>query len=74
VDTLVKMLTMVAQTVGPEAMQFGMKVEDVPEYIAEKMGVSQSLIRNSQERAQLQQAAAQAMKAQAMQDQQQQKG
>ena len=49
---------------GPEAMHLGIKTEDVPSIIGDKLNVSRGLIRGKDEREKMMQAAAQALAAQ----------
>lgn len=44
-----------SQSVGEQAYMGGVKVEDIPEYMGEQLGVDAKLMRSKQERAQLQQ-------------------
>lgn len=44
----------ISKAMGQEAMMLGIKVEDVPAWIAEKLGVDQKLIRNKTEKQALQ--------------------
>ena len=46
---------------GPEILNLGTKVEDVPQFVATKLGIEQALIRDEGERMELQQAAQQQM-------------
>lgn len=60
----------VVQSLGMEAFMLGAKVEDIPEYLSEKMGVDSDLVRSPTERTQLQQMVVQ-MLAQAQMQQMQ---
>ena len=55
---------------GPEAFALGAKVEDAVSWIGQKLGIEQKLLRNEQERIEVQQQAAEAMKQQAATQQQ----
>jgi hypothetical protein len=55
VEAFVQWSTIQLQTVGKEAFLLGAKVEDVGEYLADKMGVSQKLVRPAPERMKIQQ-------------------
>ena len=50
-ETIVQWLNMCLSTVGPAATQAGVRVEDVPEVLAEKMGAPDRLVRAEDERA-----------------------
>lgn len=56
-------LTTIGQ-LGPEVAMMGAKMEDIPAWVGRKLGIEQKLMRDEQERAQMQQQAAQAMQAQ----------
>lgn len=49
---------------GPEVAMLGAKMEDIPAWIGKKLGIEQKLMRNEQERAQMQEQAAQMAAAQ----------
>ena len=49
----------IASAVGPEMMAMGIKIEDYPSYVAEKLGVDPSLRRSDVEQKQLQEMVAQ---------------
>lgn len=53
-----------AQALGPEVIMQGLKVEDIPGWVARKSGVDESLIRTDDERKKLVAQAAQAMQQQ----------
>jgi len=63
VDRVVRWLEIMLGTVGQEVLMMGASVEDIPEYLAEKLGVPVELIRNKADREMMQQAAAQQMQA-----------
>lgn len=48
-------------TIGPEAMQLGVKIENIPEYLGKKLGVDSVLLRSDAERADLMQKAQEAV-------------
>jgi hypothetical protein len=49
---------------GPEAFMLGTKVEDAVAWIGQKLGIDQKLLRNEQERVEMQKQAAEAMQQQ----------
>lgn len=53
VDNVVKWLTIV-KSMGDEAFFLGVKIEDVPNYLGEKMGVDANLMRSKDERSTMQ--------------------
>ena len=55
---------------GPEMMMLGLKLDDIPSWIGQKLGIEQKLLRPEVERKQMQQQAAQAAQQQAMAQQQ----
>ena len=65
VQNVVRWMEIQLGTVGEKVMMLGSKVEEVPEYLADKLGVPSELRRNKSERAQLQQQLGAAMAAQA---------
>lgn len=69
IEKVVRWLEILGGTVGPEVMMQGAKVENLPEYLGEKLGIPQELMRTIGERAEIQQAAGAAMAAQAGEEQ-----
>lgn len=61
----------IVQGLGQEAFLLGAKVEDIPEYLSQKMGVDSDLVRSPAEREQLQQMVVQSLAAMQMAQQQQ---
>ena len=57
-----------AGALGPEVFALGTKLEDMPGYIGQKLGIDQKLLRSEEERQELQQKAAEAMEEQAQQE------
>lgn len=53
VQSVIQWLQM-AQAAGPEAMLLGVKIEDLPAWLAEKMGVDPALVRDKEERSTMQ--------------------
>lgn len=53
VDSVVRWLEIMLATIGEDAMMLGAKVEDMPDYLGNKLGVSQTLIRTKDERKEL---------------------
>lgn len=72
VNTVVQMMELLNQLAGPEIAMLGIKLEDLPEFISEKLGVSSEILRTKEERGQMQQGMAQQVQAeqQAMMQQQ----
>lgn len=60
VDVAVRWQQIIA-SMGQEAMMLGMKIEDAPEWFAEKMGVDTALVRDKTERSNMQQMFGQMM-------------
>jgi hypothetical protein len=59
---------------GPEAFALGAKIEDTVAWIGQKLGIDQKLLRTEQERIEMQEKAAEAMKQQQAQQEQQANG
>jgi len=57
-----------AGALGPEVFALGTKLEDMPGYIGQKLGIDQKLLRSEEERQELQQRAAEAMEEQTQQE------
>lgn len=64
IEAVLNWLQMIAM-LGPEMMMLGAKVEDIPEWLAGKLGIPSELVREPKERESLQKMAAQAMAANA---------
>lgn len=65
VEAVARWMEIMLATVGQQTMMLGAKVEDIPEYLGEKLGVPSDLMRTDSEREQLQEKLGQAMAAQA---------
>jgi hypothetical protein len=63
-----------AMALGPEVFALGTKMEDMPNYIGKKLGIDQELLRSSEERAEIQAQAEEAMQQQQAQAQEMQGG
>ncbi len=69
IENLRAYLEVVGGALGPEIMMLGTKVEELPEFVAEKLGVPTRLVRSAAERNELQQLALEAQQQQAQQAQ-----
>lgn len=66
VQNLANTAQLIQSIAGPEAINMGLKVENIAQYIGDLLGVSPSLIRTQEEQQELQQQMQQAQMAQAM--------
>jgi hypothetical protein len=63
-----------SMALGPEVFALGTKMEDLPAYIGKKLGIDQELLRSTEERAEIQAQAEEAMQQQQAQAQEMQGG
>ena len=63
-----------SMALGPEVFALGTKMEDLPAYIGKKLGIDQKLLRSTEERAEIQAQAEEAMQQQQAQAQEMQGG